>query len=164
MTNTDELKTRVDALTKQLGQLSEGFSSAELKRKTERLHEQVANLRAENERISRDNETLRATLTNLVSSIEDSGLSDLLDSLQVAHREIDVVLQERERSGILGDLQSKGRLSVVEQRPEDAALKDEAATMAEKLNKGPYDSESRRFTQSPTRPSGDPDWLRPHDK
>jgi|GEM_PF-3452460 len=162
MANTDELTTRVDALTKQLSQLTAGFSSSELRRKIERVRDQVKELRAENDRLSRDNEALRATLTNLISSIENCVLSDLLDSFQMANREIDVVLKEKEESSILSDLQSKGRLSVVEHRS-DAAERDEAAAMAEKL-KGPHEGDSRRFTQPPGRSRSETDWPQPRDK
>jgi len=98
----------------------------------------------------------------LISSIENCVLSDLLDSFQMANREIDVVLKEKEESSILSDLQSKGRLSVVEHRS-DAAERDEAAAMAEKL-KGPHEGDSRRFTQPPGRSRSETDWPQPRDK
>lgn len=163
MSNTDELKARVDALTKQLGHLTAGSGSSELKRKIERVRDQVEELRAENERVSRDNEALRTTLTNLVSSIEGSALSDLLDGLKMANREIDVVLRESARSSVLSDLQGKGRLSVVEHRSE-TAVQAEAAEMAERLDKGPYEGDSRRFTQTPSRSNPETGWPNPRDK
>lgn len=133
MENTDQLTARVHELTRQIGSLRTGLSTSELKRKIDRVKAHVRELREQNDQLHRDNRSLRAALTSLISSIEESELSGLVDSLEATNREFDAILAAKSSTSILSDLERRGRLSVVEQRAKQQNERDEASAMATKL-------------------------------
>jgi hypothetical protein len=80
MNDISELKERADRLARQIGLIQTEFRTGEVNTQIDSIGDVVKDLRFDNDRLARENEGLKASLTSLISAVEDSRYFDLSDT------------------------------------------------------------------------------------
>jgi FtsZ-binding cell division protein ZapB len=146
MNDFSELKEQATKLTRQIGLIRTGLGIDEISKKTEAIESEVGKLRRDNSRLTRENEELKDSLKSLISSVENSRLSDLLDSFQGVGKKLDAILETDRASAAPDTATTAARFGVVTDIgavPREGQAEDSAANEPDKpkiplgLRRGP---------------------------
>ena len=90
-----ELKEHAARLTRQIGLIRTGLGIDELNKKAEAIEREIRELRHDNNRLTRENEELMGSLKSLISSVENTRLSELPARAAVTNAEKYQLRRER---------------------------------------------------------------------
>ena len=93
MSDVSELKEHAARLTRQIGLIRTEFGIDEIIRKVEAIELEIRELRHNNHRLTRENEEFKGSLISLISSVENTLLSELPDSFQDFGKKLDALLE-----------------------------------------------------------------------
>lgn len=131
MNDISELKERADRLARQIGLIQTEFRTGEVNTQIDSIGDVVKDLRVDNDRLARENEGLKASLTSLISAVEDSRFSDLSDTFQGVTEKMNAILETDQTDGTPTEASTTARLAVVAEVAE-APEKGQAEATAEK--------------------------------
>ena len=77
MNDISELKERADKLTRQIGLIQTEFRTGDVNTKIDELGNVITEQKYDNDRLARENEGLKVSLTSLILAVEDSPFSNL---------------------------------------------------------------------------------------
>ncbi len=113
MHDISELKERADRLARQIGLIQTEFRTGEVNTQIDSIGDVVKDLRFDNDRLARENEGLKASLTSLISAVEDSRFSDLSDTFQGVTEKMNAILETDRVGGTPTEATTTARLAVV---------------------------------------------------
>ena len=113
MNDISELKERADRLARQIGLIQTEFRTGEVNTQIDSIGDVVKDLRFDNDRLARENEGLKASLTSLISAVEDSRFSDLSDTFQGVTEKMNAILETDRTDGTPTEATTTARLAVV---------------------------------------------------
>jgi len=93
MSDISELKEHAARLTRQIGLVRTEFGFDEIIKKVEAIEIEIRELRHDNHRLTRENEEFKGSLKSLISSIENTRLSELRDSFRGVGKKLDALLE-----------------------------------------------------------------------
>ncbi len=131
MNDISELKKRAENLARQIGLIQTEFRIGDVNTKIDELGNVIKELRYDNDRLARENEGLKVSLTSLISAVEDSRFSDLSDTFQGVRDKMNAILETGRTGGAPTEAQTTARLAVVAEIAE-APKEGRAGTSAEK--------------------------------
>ncbi len=131
MNDISELKERADRLARQIGLVQTEIRTGDVNTQIDSIGDVVKELRYDNDRLARENEGLKASLTSLISAVEDSRFSDLSDTFQGVRDRMDAILETGRTGGAPTEAVTTARLAVVAEIVE-APKEGQAGASAEK--------------------------------
>jgi chromosome segregation ATPase len=108
-----ELKEHAARLTRQIGLIRTGLGIDEINKKAEAIEREIRELRDDNNRLTRENEELMGSLKSLISSVENTRLSELPGSFQGVSNKLDAILEMGRASDAPAEARTTARLGVV---------------------------------------------------
>lgn len=109
-----ELKERAEKLARQIGLIQTELRTIDIDTKIEDIMNVIKGLRDNNDRLLRENDELKLSLKSLISSVEDSRLSDLPGTFQGVRKKMDAIIQSARKSGASNEAKTTAaRLAVV---------------------------------------------------
>ncbi len=105
MNDFSELKEHAARLTRQIGLIRTGLGIDDINKKAEAIEREIRELRDDNNRLNRENEELQGSLKSLISSVENTRLSELPGSFQGVGKKLDAILE----MGRAGDAPAEAR-------------------------------------------------------
>jgi chromosome segregation ATPase len=93
MSDISELKEHAARLTRQIGLIRTEFGIDEINKKVGAIELEIRELRHDKHRLTRENEELMGSLKSLISSVENTRLSELPDSFQSVGKKLDALLE-----------------------------------------------------------------------
>ena len=93
MSNVSELKEHAARLTRQIGLIRTEFEIDEINKKVEAIELENRKLRHDIHRLTRENEEFKGSLVSLISSAENTLLSELPDGFQSVGKKLDAILE-----------------------------------------------------------------------
>ena len=146
MNDFSELKEHAERLTRQIGLIGTELGIDDINKKAEAIEREIRELRHDNNRLTRENEELKGSLKSLISSVENSRLSELPDSFQGVGRKLDAILETGRASDVPAEARTTARFGVVAdivQMPKEGRAEASAAKEPDKpeipsgLRRGP---------------------------
>ena len=146
MNNLSELTERAEKLAQQIGLIQIEFRTGDVNTKIDDIGNVLKKLRHDNDRLARENEELKGSLKSLISSVENSRLSELPDSFQGVGRKLDAILETGRASDVPAEARTTARFGVVAdivQMPKEGRAEASAAKEPDKpeipsgLRRGP---------------------------
>ena len=131
MNDISELKERADRLARQIGLIQTEFRTGEVNTQIDSIGDVIKDLKFDNDRLARENEGLKASLTSLISAVEDSRFSDLSDTFQGVTEKMNAILETDRTDGTPTEATPTARLAVVAEVVE-APEEGQAGATAEK--------------------------------
>ena len=113
MNDFSELKEHAARLTRQIGLIRTGLGIDDIKKKAEAIEREIRELRDDNNRLNRENEELQGSLKSLISSVENTRLSELPGSFQGVGNKLDAILEMGRASDAPAEARTTARLGVV---------------------------------------------------
>ncbi len=108
-----ELKEQAARLTRQIGLIRTGLGIDEINKKAEAIEREIRELRDDNNRLTCENEELMGSLKSLISSVENTRLSELPGSFQGVGNKLDAILEMGRASDAPAEARTTARLGVV---------------------------------------------------
>jgi len=105
MNDFSELKEHAARLTRQIGLIRTGLGIDDINKKAEAIEREIRELRDDNNRLNRENAELQGSLKSLISSVENTRLSELPGSFQGVGKKLDAILE----MGRAGDAPAEAR-------------------------------------------------------
>ncbi len=93
MSDVSELKEHAARLKRQIGLIRTAFGIDELNKKVEAIELEIRELRHDNHRLTRENEEFKGSVLSLISSVENTLLSELPDNFQGVGKILDALLE-----------------------------------------------------------------------
>ncbi len=146
MDDFSELKERAEKLTRQIGLIGTELGIDDINKKAEAIEREIGDLKHDNNRLARENEDLKGSLRSLISSIEDSRLSELPVSFQGVGKKLDAILETGRASDAPAEARTTARVGVtadIVAMPKEGRAEASAATEPDKpevpsgLRRGP---------------------------
>ncbi len=146
MNDLSELKERAEKLAQQIGLIQIEFRTGDVNTKIDDIGNVLKKLRHDNNRLARENEELKVSLTSLISSVEDIRFSDLSDTFQGIRNKMNALLETVRTGGAPIEAKTTARLAVVAdivQMPKEGRAEASAAKEPDKpeipsgLRRGP---------------------------
>ena len=137
MNDISELKERADKLARQIGLIQTEFRTGEVNTQIDSIGDVVKDLRFDNDRLARENEGLKASLTSLISAVEDSRFSDLSDTFQGVTEKMNAILETDRTDGTPTEATTTAHLAVVAEvveAPEEGQAGATAETESDRWN------------------------------
>ena len=137
MNDISELKERADKLARQIGLIQTEFRTGEVNTQIDSIGDVVKDLRFDNDRLARENEGLKASLTSLISAVEDSRFSDLSDTFQGVTEKMNAILETDRTDGTPTEATTTAHLAVVAEvveAPEEGQARATAETESDRWN------------------------------
>ncbi len=124
-----ELKERADKLARQIGVIQTEFRTGDVNTKIDDIGNVIKELRYDNDRLARENEGFKVSLTSLISAVEDSRFSDLSDTFQGVRDKMNAILETGRTGGAPTEAKTTARLAVVAEivdAPQEGQAEDPA--------------------------------------
>ncbi len=146
MNDFSELNEHAAKLTRQIGLIRTGLGIDEINKKAEAIEREIGELRHNNNRLTRENEELKGSLKSLISSVENTRLSELTDSFQGVGKKLDAILETGQVSDVPAEARTTAGFGVVadivampkEGRAEASAAKEpDKPEISSGLRRGP---------------------------
>ncbi len=146
MDDFSELKEHAEKLTRQIGLIGTELGIEDINKKAEAIGRGIRELKHDNNRLARENEELKSSLRSLISSVEDSGLSELPVSLQGVGKKLDAILETGRASDVPAEARTTARVGLtadIVAMPKEGRAEASAATEPDKpeipsgLRRGP---------------------------
>ncbi len=146
MDDFSELKERAEKLTRQIGLIGTELGIDDINKKAEAIEREIGDLKHDNNRLARENEDLEGSLRSLISSIEDSRLSELPVSFQGVGKKLDAILETGRARDVPAEARTTARVGVtadIVAMPKEGRAEAAAATEPDKpeipsgLRRGP---------------------------
>ncbi len=112
MNDFSELKEHAEKLTRQIGLIRAQLGIDDINKKAEAVEREIGELKHDNIRLARENEELKSSLRSLISSVEDSRLSELPVSFQGVGKKLDAILETGRVSDVRGEARTTARVGV----------------------------------------------------
>lgn len=93
MSDVSELQEHATRLTRQIGLIRAGCGIDELIKKIEAIEREIRELRHDNNRLTCENDEIMGSLKSLISSVENTRLSEMPDKIQGAGKNLDAILE-----------------------------------------------------------------------
>ncbi len=113
MNDFSELNEHAAKLTRQIDLIRTGLGIDEINKKAEAIEREIRELRDDNNRLTRETEELRGSLKSLISSVENTRLSELPDSFQGVGKKLDAILEMGRASDAPAEARTTAGLCVV---------------------------------------------------
>ncbi len=146
MDDFSELKEHAEKLTRQIGLIGTELGIDDINKKAEAIEREIGDLKHDNNRLARENEDLEGSLRSLISSIEDSRLSELPVSFQGVGKKLDAILETGRARDVPAEARTTARVGVtayIVAMPKEGRAEASAATEPDKpeipsgLRRGP---------------------------
>ena len=112
MDDFSELKEHAEKLTRQIGLIGTELGIDDINKKAEAIGREIRELNHDNNRLARENEELKSSLRSLISSVEDSRLSELPVSFQGVGKKLDAILETGRASDVPAEARTTARVGV----------------------------------------------------
>ncbi len=132
MSDFSELKEHAARLTRQIGLIRTGLGIDEINKKAEAIEREIGELRHNNNRLTRENEELKGSLKSLISSVENTRLSELTDSFQGVGKKLDAILETGPASDVPAEAKTTARLGDIVAMPKEGRAEVSAANGSDK--------------------------------
>ena len=112
MNDFSELNEHAAKLTRQIGLIGTDLGIDDINKKAEAIGREIRELKHDNNRLARENEELKSSLRSLISSAEDSRLSELPVSFQGVGKKLDAILETGRASDVPAEARTTARVGV----------------------------------------------------
>ncbi len=112
MNDFSELNEHAAKLTRQIGLIGTDFGIDDINKKAEAVGREIRELNHDNNRLARENEELKSSLRSLISSAEDSRLSELPVSLHGVGKKLDAILETGRASDVPAEARTTARVGL----------------------------------------------------
>jgi hypothetical protein len=113
MSDIGDLKERAEKLVQHISLIQSEIRTVDIDTKIDDIKSEIKKLRDDNDRLLRENDELKLSLKSLISSVEDSRLSDLPVTFQGVGKKMDAILEMGRTNGAPAEAATTSRLAVV---------------------------------------------------
>ncbi len=132
MSDFSELKEHAEKLTRQIGLIRAQLGIEDINKKAEAIEREIRELKHDKFRLARENEELKSSLRSLISSVEDSRLSELPVSFQGVGKKLDAILETGPASDVPAEAKTTARLGDIVAMPKEGRAEVSAANGSDK--------------------------------
>jgi hypothetical protein len=113
MNDIGELKERAEKLARQIGLVETELRTIDIFTKVDDISNEIKRLRDSNDLLHRENDELKVSLNTLISSVEDSRLSDLSETFLGVRNKMEAILESGRMGRTQTGAKTTSRLAVV---------------------------------------------------